>query len=56
MMIWEREYQRLRHQLANPLLKVQGTVSRQEGTLNILIARVDVLGGANTGLKAKNWG
>ncbi len=56
MMIWEREYQRLRHQLANPLLKVQGTVSRQEGTLNILITHVDVLGGANTGLKAKNWG
>ncbi|MQG76798.1 MAG: error-prone DNA polymerase, partial [SAR202 cluster bacterium] len=56
LMIWEREYQRLRHQLANPLLKVQGTVSRQEGTLNILITHVDVLGGANTGLKAKNWG
>ena len=56
MMIWEREYQRLRHQLANPLLKVHGTVSRQEGTLNILITHVDVLGGANTGLKAKNWG
>ncbi len=56
MMIWEREYQRLRHQLANPLLKVRGTVSRQEGTLNILIAHVDALGGANTGLKAKNWG
>lgn len=56
MMIWEREYQRMRHQLANSLLKVRGTVSRQEGTLNILITYVDVLGGANTGLKSKNWG
>ena len=55
MMIWEWGYQRLRHQLANPLLKVQGTVSRQEGILNILIIHVEVLRGVTTGLKSKNW-
>lgn len=56
LMIWDREYQRLRHQLANPLLKVQGVVSRQEGTLNILIVQAKVINGVDTSLKAKNWG
>ena len=49
-------YAQLRHVLSKPLLKVQGTVSRREGTLNIVVGHASPLAGLEAAPKAKNWG
>ena len=42
LIVWSSVYAQLRHVLSEPLLKVQGAVSRREGTLNIVVRHADL--------------
>ena len=56
LIIWPAVYQRYRHVFREPLLAVQGTVSRREGTMNIIVSHARGLSIEMKPPKAKNWG
>jgi error-prone DNA polymerase len=56
LIVWSSVYARLRHVLSEPLIKVRGTVSRREGTMNIIVGHAEPLTGLEAAPKAKNWG
>jgi error-prone DNA polymerase len=56
LMVWPRTYERYRLALREPLLKVRGSVSRRDGTLNIAVHHVETLKAPREVPKAKNWG
>ena len=54
--IWPIVYQHLRHILREPFLVVRGTVSRREGTMNIIVQQAEILKVLGTPPASKNWG
>jgi error-prone DNA polymerase len=56
LIIWSSVYEGLRQPLSAPLLRVQGTVSRREGTLNIVVSQGGPLRSFAVAPKSKDWG
>ncbi|MFQ5875892.1 MAG: OB-fold nucleic acid binding domain-containing protein, partial [Dehalococcoidia bacterium] len=56
LIIWPKIYQRYKSQLREPFLLVRGTVSRREGTLNIMTQEAVPLRPIDYAPKARNWG
>jgi error-prone DNA polymerase len=55
VVVWPKTYERYRLVLREPLLKVRGTVSRREGTLNIVLTHAEVLEGPRHTPEARSW-
>ena len=56
LIVWSSVYVQLRQSLSAPLLRVQGIVSRREGTLNIVVNQVEQLRNFEFGPRSKDWG
>ena len=56
LIVWPKVYLRYKAQLREPFILVEGTVSRREGTMNVVVGEVEVLRGLHSPPKAKNWG
>ena len=56
LIIWPAVYTRFRHVLREPLIVARGTVSRREGTMNIVVGNARVLSVQMKAPKAKSWG
>ncbi len=56
LVVWPQVYERLRLVLRESLLLVGGVVSRQEGTMNVVVHRARSIKGVQKCSKAKNWG
>ena len=55
LVVWPKVYQRLRLVLRESLLIARGVVSRQEGTMNIIVQQARRIKGLPDLPKAKNW-
>ena len=55
LIVWPGAYERYRMELKEPVLKVQGVVSRREGTLNIAVTHVESIDALRYVPKAKDW-
>ena len=55
LVVWPKTYDRYRLVLREPLLKVWGTVSRREGTLNIVMTHAEELQGPRDLPAARSW-
>lgn len=55
LVVWPQTYERLRQALGEPVLLVSGVVSRQEGTMNIVVQYARPLEGLASLPRAKNW-
>ena len=55
LVVWPQVYDRYRQVLREPLLLVQGVVSRREGTMNIVAKQVQSVKGPRDVPRAKNW-
>ncbi|SVC27774.1 uncharacterized protein METZ01_LOCUS280628, partial [marine metagenome] len=53
--IWPAVYKRLRHILKEPFLVVRGTVSRREGTMNVVVQQAEILEVLAAPPPSKNW-
>ncbi len=56
LIIWPAVYQRYRQALREPLVVAQGTVSRREGTMNIVLTHARQVPVQVRAPKAKSWG
>ncbi|MSQ14907.1 MAG: DNA polymerase III subunit alpha [Dehalococcoidia bacterium] len=56
LIVWPAVYQKHRNDIKNSFLLAHGTVSRRDGTLNVVVDWVKPLGGIGYAPKAKNWG
>ncbi len=43
LIVWPRVYERYPHILREPVLLVEGVMSRRAGTMNIVLSRAEVL-------------
>ncbi len=55
LVLWPAVYERLRAKARQPVLIARGTVSRREGTLNIIVSDLEPVPVEDPGLKTKNW-
>ena len=55
VVVWPKTYERYRLVLREPLVKVRGTVSRREGTMNIVLTHAEVLEGPRHTPEARSW-
>jgi error-prone DNA polymerase len=55
IVVWPKTYERYRLVLREPLLKVRGTVSRREGTLNIVLTHAEELHGPRDLPDSRSW-
>ena len=53
--IWPDIFDRYRHVIMNPILKIDGLVSRKEGTLNVIAQHIEGFVLNETLPKSKNW-
>ena len=56
LIIWPAVYTRFRHVLREPLIVARGTVSRREGTMNIVVGNAKALSVRMKTPRAKSWG
>jgi len=58
LVVWPKDYDRLRQTLKEPVLIVDGVLSRRDGTLNVVVteARAVVAVNEKVAPKSKNWG
>lgn len=55
VVVWPKTYERYRLVLREPLLKVRGTVSHREGTMNIVLTHAEELQGPRDLPDARSW-
>ena len=55
LVIWPAVYERYHHILREPLVQARGTVSRRDGTMNIVLSWARSLAGLPVAPKAKSW-
>ena len=55
LIIWPKVYERYRQVLKEPLLLAEGTVSRREGTMNVVMSQARAISSMEEAPKAKNW-
>lgn len=56
MVVWPQTYKQYRQVLKEPVLLATGTISRREGTMNVVLLQVESVPTVGTVPKAKNWG
>ena len=57
LVVWPKVYERYREVLREPFLLATGTVSRRDGTMNIVVLHAEPLAALNVAApKAKSWG
>ena len=56
LILWPKVYERFRKVLKEPIVKVKGTVSRRDGTMNVLVSHAWPISALGIAPKAKNWG
>ena len=56
LILWPKVYERFRKVLKEPIVKVKGTVSRRDGTMNVLVSHAWPISALGVAPKAKNWG
>ncbi len=56
LVVWPDAFRRYRLEIREPVLKVQGTVSRREGTMNIVVHHVHPIETSYALPSSKNWG
>ena len=56
LVVWPDVFQRYRFVIREPILRVRGTVSRRQGTLNVVAEHIESINAAYTLPPAKNWG
>ena len=56
LIVWPAVYEKYRLVLREPVLKVNGVISRREGTLNVVVNHAERLEGPRDLPDAKNWG
>ncbi|MBN1188635.1 MAG: DNA polymerase III subunit alpha [Dehalococcoidales bacterium] len=55
LMVFPHIYERHEHKFKSPFLVVQGTLSRREGTHNIVVSRVQPFNALDKPLQSKDW-
>jgi error-prone DNA polymerase len=55
LILWPKVYEQHRQVLKEPFLEVRGTVSRGDGTMNIVVSTVTPVAAVASQPKAKNW-
>ena len=55
LVLWPKVYERYRQVLKEPLVQVRGTISRRDGTMNILVSHAKRLAEMIGAPTAKNW-
>ena len=55
LVVWPDEFARYRHTIREPLLVIQGQVSRRDGTMNIVAQHVEPMPAMDNLPKAKSW-
>lgn len=55
LMLWPNVYTQYRQVINNPLILVQGTISRRAGTMNVIISRAQTLNILEVIPRTKNW-
>jgi error-prone DNA polymerase len=55
-MVFPKVYARYRSELGAPLILARGTISRREGTLNVMITSAQILRSVEAAPKSKDWG
>ncbi|MEE8473193.1 MAG: DNA polymerase III subunit alpha [Dehalococcoidia bacterium] len=55
LIVWPKVYERYRNIMREPLLLVGGTVSRREGTMNIVVSWAKVLADVPVAPEARSW-
>ena len=55
LIVWATVYEKLRHILAEPAIVVRGSVSRREGTMNIIISEATTIYNTQVMPRAKDW-
>lgn len=56
LVVWPKEYQKYRAIIKQPLLLVDGFVSRREGTMNVVVQGVESIAGQLKAPESKDWG
>ena len=56
LVVWPKVFERYRLVIGEPVLKVRGTVSRRQGTMNVVATHIESIRTAYDLPKAKNWG
>jgi len=56
LIVWPAVYQKLKLIIKEPLLLATGTVSRREGTMNIVVESITAIPESVPGLHSKDWG
>jgi error-prone DNA polymerase len=57
IIIWPEVYRRYRHVIKDPILRVKGTVSRRDNTINMVMSHAEPISVLGTVLpRSKNWG
>jgi len=56
LVVWSKTFQRYRLVIREPVLKVWGTVSRRQGTMNVVVHHVEAIQTPHTLPPSKNWG
>jgi len=56
LIVWPAVYQKLKLIIKEPLLLATGTVSRREGTMNIVVESITAIPQSVPGLHSKDWG
>ena len=56
LVVWPKVYQQYKVHLGGPFVLVNGTVSRREGTMNIVVSGVEPFKAIDYAPQAKNWG
>ena len=56
LILWPQVYERYRQVLKEPFLEVQGTVSRRDGTMNVVVTAAAPVAALASPPRAKNWG
>jgi len=56
LIIWPAVYQRFKLDIKEPLLLATGTISRREGTMNIVVETIKPIPGSIPEFHSKDWG
>ncbi|MDP2936864.1 MAG: hypothetical protein Q8O86_10285 [Dehalococcoidia bacterium] len=54
--VWPQVYRRYRALIKGPVLLARGTVSRRDGTMNVVVRHVEAVRGVGQPPRSKDWG
>ena len=56
LVVWPDTFNRYRQVIKEPVLKICGTISRREDSMNVVVSHIESIDAAYTLPKSKNWG